>query len=398
MSPEMTAFESIVRLCRLASARDIAGTDLVLRMVVSAELAALVDSVEAGGWRLTVLVSGKECVLGVSWIAPGSSIELVIHGMAKNNEVIVNNIGALLSYNMGRFLGSTPEKFYLVQEDYVLGETPVPAIVAAYLRCIEFASILRSVADDYRVEAGAADTAIILTGRKLSIPISYRQWLLDDVPSDEVLAESRWAIFDDHLKAGRLDALKRVLVRFLFDVPVQQRFDVLLKSWGMVMQAFLSDFDIYASGFNFDKVREEFERRKLDFVVKMNAASSDAMGKLIAIPVGQGLLASQMKTDVSYAIVNHALLAASFVFLLVAAMLVVAHVLTLRQVGFELNAEAEILRQRALPTYTQLSPMIRQLQTRIAFHQWGVPVVMSILLVSTTGMTVLAYAKLTATT
>ncbi len=31
---------------------------------------------------------------------------------------------------------------------------------------------------------------------------------------------------------------------------------VLLRSWGEIMQAFLSDFDIYASGFNFDKARE----------------------------------------------------------------------------------------------------------------------------------------------
>ncbi len=144
--------------------------------------------------------------------------------------------------------------------------------------------------------------------------------------------------------------------------------------------------------------QERFERRKLDFVVKMNAASSDAMTKLIAIPVGQGLLASQMKTDAAYTVVNHALLTASFVFLLVAAMLVAAHVLTLRQVGFELKAESEMLRQRALPTYNQLRPMIEQLQTRLRFHQWGVPIVMSILLLVTTGMTLIAYSELTATT
>lgn len=299
---------------------------------------------------------------------------------------------------MGRFQVEAPETFYLLQEDYALGEAQVPSLVAAYLRCIEFAEILKRVADDFRAGIGGPSTAIILTGRKLSIPLTYSQWLLDDVPSAEDLSQSRHAIFDDHLKIGRLDAIKRVLVRFLFNVPTEQRFEVLLRSWGEIMQAFLSDFDIYASGFNFDKAREEFERRKLDFVVKMNAASSDAMTKLIAIPVGQGLLASQMKTDAAYTVVNHALLTASFVFLLVAAMLVAAHVLTLRQVGFELKAESEMLRQRALPTYNQLRPMIEQLQTRLRFHQWGVPIVMSILLLVTTGMTLIAYSELTATT
>ncbi len=336
--------------------------------------------------------------MGVAGIDHGCQIELVVHGVSKAGEVVAQNTGALLSYNMGRFQVEAPEAFYLIQEDYALGEAPIPSLVAAYLRCIEFAEILKLVADDFRTGIGGPGTAIILTGRKLSIPLTYSQWLLDDVPSEEDLSQSRHAIFNDHLKVGRLDAIKRVLVRFLFNVSTEQRFEVLLRSWGEIMQAFLSDFDIYASGFNFDKAREEFERRKLDFVVKMNATSSDAMTKLIAIPVGQGLLASQMKTDANYTIVNHALLTASVVFLLVAAMLVVAHVLTLRQVGFELKAESEMLRQRALSTYKQLRPMIEQLQTRLRFHQWGVPIVMSILLLVTTGMTLVAYTELTATT
>ncbi|HDS1010429.1 TPA: hypothetical protein ACOEN9_000068 [Stenotrophomonas maltophilia] len=394
----MPAFDSIVGLCRLSRACQIAGANLIVRTESSAEVSALIDAIEAGGRRVTTIVEGKERPLGVAGIDHGCQIELVVHGVSKAGEVVAQNTGALLSYNMGRFQVEAPEAFYLIQEDYALGEAPIPSLVAAYLRCIEFAEILKLVADDFRTGIGGPGTAIILTGRKLSIPLTYSQWLLDDVPSEEDLSQSRHAIFNDHLKVGRLDAIKRVLVRFLFNVSTEQRFEVLLRSWGEIMQAFLSDFDIYASGFNFDKAREEFERRKLDFVVKMNATSSDAMTKLIAIPVGQGLLASQMKTDANYTIVNHALLTASVVFLLVAAMLVVAHVLTLRQVGFELKAESEMLRQRALSTYKQLRPMIEQLQTRLRFHQWGVPIVMSILLLVTTGMTLVAYTELTATT
>ncbi|WP_313252416.1 hypothetical protein [Stenotrophomonas sp.] len=394
----MPAFDSIVGLCRLSRACRIAGANLVVRTDSSAEIAALIDAIEAGGRRVTTVFEGKERPLGVAGIDHESEVELVVHGVSKAGEVVVQNTGALLSYNMGRFQVEAPEAFYLIQEDYALGEAAVPSLVAAYLRCIEFAEILKLVADDFRAGIGSPGTAIILTGRKLSIPLTYSQWVLHDVPSEEDLSQSRPAIFDDHLKVGRLDAIKRVLVRFLFNVPTEQRFEVLLRSWGEIMQAFLSDFDIYASGFNFDKAREEFERRKLDFVVKMNAASSDTMTKLIAIPVGQGLLASQMKTDAAYTVVNHALLTASFVFLLVAAMLVAAYVLTLRQVGFELKAESEMLRQRALPTYKQLRPMIQQLQTRLRFHQWGVPIVMSILLLVTTGMTLVAYSELTATT
>ncbi|MCF5092159.1 hypothetical protein GIW57_18585 [Stenotrophomonas sp. PA-6-5C] len=394
----MPAFESIIGLCRLSSTCRVAGADLFVKTTASAEVAALTEAIEGGGRRVTVLFAGKECVLGVTGVDSGCPIELVVPGVSKGAEVVAQNVGALIGHNMGRFQVQAPEAFYLIDEDYALGEGAVPEIVGAYLRCIEFSELLRLVADDFRPGAGSAGTAIILTGRKLSIPLTYQQWVLDDVPSEKALADSRCAIFEDHLKTGRIEALKRVLVRFLFNVSAEQRFEVLLKSWEEIVQAFLSDFDIYASGFNFDKAREEFERRKLDFVVKMNAASSDAMAKLIAIPVGQGLLASQMKTDASYAVVNHALLTASLVFLLVAAMLIAAHVLTIRQVGSELKAESDMLRQRALPTYTQLRPMIHQLQTRIRFHQWAVPIIMSILLLVTSGMTFVAYAQLTGRT
>lgn len=394
----MPAFESIIGLCRLSSTCRVAGADLFVKTTASAEVAALTEAIEGGGRRVTVLSAGKECVLGVKGVDSGCPIELVVPGVSKGAEVVAQNVGALIGHNMGRFQVQAPEAFYLIDEDYALGEGAVPEIVGAYLRCIEFSELLKLVADDFRPGAGSAGTAIILTGRKLSIPLTYQQWVLDDVPSEKALADSRSEIFEDHLRTGRIEALKRVLVRFLFNVSAEQRFEVLLKSWEEIVQAFLSDFDIYASGFNFDKAREEFERRKLDFVVKMNAASSDAMAKLIAIPVGQGLLASQMKTDASYAVVNHALLTASLVFLLVAAMLIAAHVLTIRQVGSELKAESDILRQRALPTYTQLRPMIHQLQTRIRFHQWAVPIIMSILLLVTSGMTFVAYAQLTGRT
>lgn len=392
----MPSFDALVDLCRAATTKVVAGTDLVIRVAASDVVAALVTAIEAGKWRVTVKVAGREFVNGINNIDAGVELEIIVHGMVRTNPVVVNNVGGLLSYGLGQFLASAPDRYFVLQDDYASGELKVPLMVDRYLRCIEMVRLLALVADDLRPHPGTGGKAMILTARKLDVPIRYRQWVLDSVPSHESIESSRAEIFDEHLKTGRLDSFKRVLVRFLFDVAEEDRFEVMVKSWPRIMQAFRADFDIYASGFNFDKAREEFERRKLDFVVKMNAASSDAMGKLIAIPVGQGLLASQMKTDASYVIVNVSLLVASVVFFIVAALLIVAHVLTIRQVGLELSTESNLLRDRARPTYDQLRPMIDQLKTRIAFHKWLVPAVMALLLLTTTAMTVAAYLKLTA--
>ena len=153
--------------------------------------------------------------------------------------------------------------------------------------------------------------------------------------------------------------------------------------------------DLYISGFSFDKVREEFEKKKLDFVVKINATSSDIMNKLIAIPVGQGLLASQMKSDAALIAVNWALLAGSIIFAVIALMLLVSQVNTLIQIKQELAHERETLKRRANPTYSQLKGMIKALNRRINLHCYWLPATLVVLLLITTTITVSTFNHFT---
>jgi hypothetical protein len=160
-------------------------------------------------------------------------------------------------------------------------------------------------------------------------------------------------------------------------------------------QAFLADFDIYASGFSFDKAREDFERKKLDFVVKINSSTTDVMNKLIAIPVGQGLLVSQMKREVGLELVNIALLLGSSVFVIIAGILIANQIKTLMHIREELNAEKKILQERARPTYEKLRGLIDSLEGRLRHHIIWVPVGLGLLISVTTAMTVIAFVKFT---
>ncbi|MCU1207550.1 hypothetical protein [Stenotrophomonas maltophilia] len=114
----MPAFDSIVGLCRLSRTCQIAGANLIVRTESSAEVSALIDAIEAGGRRVATVFEGKERPSGVAGIEHGSEIELVVHGVSKAGEVVAQNTGALLSYNMGRFQVEAPETFYLLQEDW----------------------------------------------------------------------------------------------------------------------------------------------------------------------------------------------------------------------------------------------------------------------------------------
>lgn len=391
----MDAFESLVALCRIASKPHIAGTDLVLSFQRSTTTVGLLPVIEAGGWDTTLRVNGQTTSRPLERLLDGAEVELVVHGMVKSNDVVTNNIGMLLRYNLGAFLGRPPKRYFLIQEDYASWEPPRHADVLAYLRTLRLVHLLQRLADVVKDRVETAGEAIFLTSRKLSIPLIYDASVLHRVASDADIDMFESTVFNDHHGPARLDIAKRALSRFFATVNEQERFAELLGRLPQLNQSILADFDLYASGFNFDKAREDFERRKLDFVVKTNSAGSDAMNKLIAIPIGQGLLASQMKAGAEFAFLNQTLLVASLVFAVIAAMLLTSLVLTLRQISGELRTEKRLLQDRALPTFQQLKPMISELEGRIQLHVWGIPVVLGALLVATTSMTIAAFLQMT---
>lgn len=284
-----------------------------------------------------------------------------------------------------------------MDEDHASWEAPAHPDVLAYQRAIKIAKIVVGLGDFQRDYKRSMEVILFAT-RKLTIPIVYTTAVLSKVASDEVLDAFQRAIGrQDHPEARR-EIAKHVLIRYLCNIPAEERFSALITRLGEITEAFDADFDIYASDFNFDKAREEFERKKLDFVVKINTASADVMNKLIAIPVGQGLLASQMKTEPSLAFVNSVLLTGSLVFALIGVMVIVNQRETLVQVREELKLEKQVLQQKAPPTYDRLRGMISALERRLCLHIRLVPIALVVLLLITSAVTVIAYIRATTNT
>jgi len=242
-----------------------------------------------------------------------------------------------------------------------------------------------------RSSPGTAGEAVFLTSRKLVVPIIYQHWDLKYIPETEELDAAVRDVLNHRHDDARKDIARRAIVRMLAGTSADERFSAFIRMFGTFHETFLADFDIYASSFNLDKVREDFERKRLDYVVKLNSVGSDALGKLITIPVGQGLLASQMKSEQSMLATNNALLIASYIFAVIALMIIASYVLSILQVANELKSEANVLKDRSQPTYSKLKPMIDRLGIRIAIYKFAIPIVMACLLAVTTYVTTLAY-------
>lgn len=390
------AFTSLVELCRISRAR-VAGPNLILNLVASSHAVTLLGAVESGEWTYSLKVDGNEVTQTFDRLAEGTRAELIVHGMTRAQQVVANNVGTLLRFTQGAFLGSPPAEFYLIDEDHASWEAVKHVDVQAYGRALKIVDWVRRLADVVKEKAGTAGEAVILATRKLSLPLVYDSNALSHVASLDDIEALGAEVFNEHHREARLDIAKRVLVRFFDSIPENDRFPGLLRRLSEVRQAFLADFDVYASEFNFDKAREDFERKKLDFQVKINAASTDVMNKLIAIPVGQGLLASQMKPEVGMELVNDSLLVASVIFALVAVAVLATQINTLLLIRAEWKIEKDLLSERAAPTFGRLSDMIGKLEHRLNFNIWCVPIVLGLLLLASTAMTFVVAKKLTGT-
>ncbi|WP_394539893.1 hypothetical protein PRJ39_04635 [Lysobacter enzymogenes] len=392
------AFTSLVELCRISRAPRVAGTDLILELTASSHAVALLGAVEADRWNYTVKLGGVETTKTFDRLAEGAEAELIVHGMTRAQQVVANNVGTLLRFNQGAFLGSPPAEFYLINENHASWEAAKHDDVLAYERALKVVDWVRRLADVMKEKAGtAAGEAVILATRKLNLPLVYDVGALSHVAPLEDIEGIDADVFSEHHHDARIDIAKRVLVRFFDSVPEADRFAGVLRRLSEVRQAFLADFDVYASEFNFDKAREDFERKKLDFQVKINAASTDVMNKLIAIPVGQGLLASQMKPEIGMELVNASLLFASVIFAVVAVAVLVTQINTLLLIRAEWRIEKELLNERASPTFGRLKDMIGKLEHRLNFNIWCVPIALGLLLAASTAMTFVVANKLTGT-
>ncbi|WP_353250999.1 hypothetical protein [Salinisphaera sp. T31B1] len=370
----------------------------MLELRKEVDTATLYDAIEAAGWRVTLRVNGREVPTPLNRLPDNAHATLIIHGMTREREVLANNIASLLAYNGGRFLGEMPRNFYLIEEDYAAGEVPVHAHVAQYQRVLRVVEFIREIADDVREASDADGYAVFLTNRKVGVPLIYKHWDLDHVGTDTEIDEIFASVFNQHHEDARKDIARRAIVRMLAGVAREDRFSSFVRSLRHFKETYLADFDIYASAFNFDNARDDFERKKLDYVVKLNSIATDAMGKLIAIPVAQGLLASQIKPEAAMAVANQALLVASFIFAAIAIIIILSYSLSIHQIESELKSEVKLLKSQSRLTYEKLKPVINRLELRICIHLWGIPVIMVALLCVTTAMTYYAYSAIAVTT
>lgn len=124
------------------------------------------------------------------------------------------------------------------------------------------------------------------------------------------------SIFADPLhKEEKKQILQNVLFSFLWRERKDSRFPKLLRDFTVFATMFHESYLAFTVGFNFDKVRKEYQEKFRDYLSKLNAVLHDVLTRSLAIPVSGIISFAAMgkSMDLNSGVINLAAIALQFI-------------------------------------------------------------------------------------
>jgi hypothetical protein len=331
-------FDSLVDLCRMAQTSRVESYTLHLDVTSSRQARSALDQIDRG-YEIT---SGGVIKLDPEEILDGEVMSLSFSEMSGNDNIVLQSLQSMLSFQGGQFLAEPPKKYYLIDENYAAGEKTSDPSLIGYLEVPSLFSLLCDVSDLVR-DSELPREFLIFSKQRVEIPFVYGINDLPTMPSRERLDALRILLGAAPHASEKRDLFKALLVRMLERVPPSERLSWIINSFENLEKSFKADYECFVTDFNFDKQRAAFEHRRTDYLLKMNSESDNLLTKILAIPIGQALVVSQYKGELEHALGNLALFAGSALFSLLAALLISNHRHSLRHLRSEVDDEIKEL-------------------------------------------------------
>lgn len=136
---------------------------------------------------------------------------------------------------------------------------------------------------------------VFLRDGQLDIPLSFDSQALLALDIDLATEFIRLiAVQDGHTKQ-RYEICATAIFDMLSKVPKELRFSTLLSNIAELNQRFVDGYKLFAASFSFEKVRDQAESIKLEYLGKIHKTFSDIQGQLLGIPVSTIVVATQFK-------------------------------------------------------------------------------------------------------
>lgn len=290
---------------------------------------------------------------------------------------VAQDFASFLDYQEGRFLVEPPASWYLIKSNYLSGEVAKSEEVKGYLRLPQFLELLEEVSDFCSVK-DVVKFYVFLADQRFDLPIVCEPGALKKVPSVEAIEALREDVFVKPRQPAKRELLKRSMVRHMRSIEERSRFSSLLRSFPSVVASYEAARDNFVSEFEFEKLNEKFERKREEYMLKIDSVCSDLLTKVLALPVAQAIVVSQYKDGALLA--NLALVFGSAIVSLLGVAFISNQIHAIREIRKSAKRERDEVAERYPDLYKRIEDSYKQVIFRLALYARVLPAIVGLLL------------------
>lgn len=260
------------------------------------------------------------------------------------------------------FLYDNSKPYYIAELNYYSLESDKPEIISKYEQAISLSHLL-GIVSDHSEQTSLGREFIIFSKEKIEVPIVFESKDLSSLYGLDALANQvECGVQGDQRKV----ILKNVLVEVLVNIDKKDRFRYLLKNFKNFKRKCDDNYALYISGFSFEKLKEDVEEKKLEYISKLNSVISDIQNKILTIPLALILIGGQLKKTDSFNIQNAMIVMGSWVFSILMTILILNQERTL----YYLRKDAKAVEARFQNKYSNIADKLKEPFKDIKWRYW----------------------------
>jgi hypothetical protein len=357
----MAQFEDLVAIVRKLENREVQPGEVSGELRVdTADILVALQRCEADSENAGVELMDPTSITSVT---VGSTIQIQIKTPRPGFGLLSPNIDALLCYPKAH-VKEPRQPFYLLDTEYYSGDQAHDDhVVLAYRAVLDFVGMLRSCAAFLDEEE---EVLVFIKEGKFDVPVNYTGKDLISVSIESLTALTEIIPDGTHEKQCS-SIMGEAVYELTAKLPSHLRFASLLEQAQELKARFEKGYELFAAGFSYEKIRDEIEAARVEYAGKIHKILSDIQNQLLAIPVATIIVATQMKesmrVDANFWM-SLAVLAGSFVFMLLMHFLLRNQRQTLEVIGIEIKRQKSRLEKEHAAIAENFADTFRSLESR----------------------------------
>ena len=280
--------------------------------------------------------------------------------------LVVKNLEYLLK-NPQHLIKEPPH--FIFTDELILNSDPVEDFhqLNKYRIVLSFISYIESVCDFFDKNKR---NLIFVKNKKIEVPIIYNIEDIDLLKEINIQnIQSILKIVPQNIHESHCSTiLAESIVNMIESMPAENRFRHLLHHAIDLKSKYVQNYNIFVSGFSYEKVRDEIESARVEYASKIHKVFSEIQNQLLSIPVATIIVATQMKDSkaIGYEYwVNVSVLIGCWVFVLLMTFLLYNQAQTLDVIQNEVDRQKDKIKKEYPQAFNLVSETFEYLNKRI---------------------------------